>query len=99
MSVLMINFPVNLSPLMRSLLQIIWWKLRKINFLNKQFLAPNFAMLDGNSKQISSTQVFCRCFGSKFWVSQSLFISNNNKFGFLLLDIYILLDVFVCSIG
>ena len=37
MSALMINFPVNLSPLMWSLLQISW-----------QFLAPNFAMLDGN---------------------------------------------------
>ena len=41
-------------------------KIKEINFLNKQFLAPNFAMLDGNSEQISSTQVFCRCFGRKF---------------------------------
>ena len=48
MSALMINFPVNLSPLMWSLLQIIWWKLRRMNIRNKQFLAPNFAMLDGN---------------------------------------------------
>ena len=57
MSVLMINFPVNLLPLMPNLLQIIWWKLGKMNFLNKQFLAPNFAMLDGNSKQFHPPSV------------------------------------------
>ena len=66
MSVLMINFPVNLSPLMPSLLQIIWLKLGKMNFLNKQFLAPNFAMLDGNSKQFHPPKYFANASAASF---------------------------------
>ena len=98
MSALMINFPVNLSPLMWSLLQIIWWKLGRMNVRNKQFLAPNFAMLDGNLKKFHPPRCFADVSAASFEFLnpflQAITISLDSFY-----YTYILSEIFVRSIG